>query len=93
MVRILKITDIKIRKMASDNNNKMKAVVSITINDAFAIHDIKIIEGKDRLFTAMPSRRTPNNEYKDIVHPITTEMRQYIETSILEAYGNSMSEN
>jgi len=88
MVRILKITDIKIRKLASEG--KMKAIVSITLDDAFVVHDIKIIQGKERLFMAMPSRRTANDEFKDIVHPINAEVRNYIENAVLEAYNKEI---
>ena len=80
----LEITDIRIKKVSTDN--KMKAVVSVTFDNAFVVHDIKIIEGQDKLFTAMPSRRTPEGEYKDIAHPINSEMRTEMESKILEKY-------
>lgn len=80
----LEITDIRIKKVSTDN--KMKAVVSVTFDNAFVVHDIKIIEGQDKLFTAMPSRRTPEGEYKDIAHPINSEMRADMESKILEKY-------
>ena len=69
----MEITDIRIRQMSQEE--KMKAVVSVTFDNCFVVHDIKIIEGMDKLFIAMPSRRTPDNEYKDIAHPINVEMR------------------
>lgn len=78
------ITDIRIKKIASDS--KMKAVVSVTFDNAFVVHDIKIIEGQDKLFTAMPSRKTPDNEYKDIAHPINSQMRVMLENAILKEY-------
>lgn len=69
----------------------MKAVVSVTFDNAFVVHDIKIIEGQDKLFTAMPSRKTPDNEFKDIAHPINSQMRETLEKAILEAYDNYLS--
>ena len=84
MVNNLEITDIRIKKVSTDN--KMKAVVSVTFDNAFVVHDIKIIEGQDKLFTAMPSRRTPEGEYKDIAHPINSEMRAEMEIKIPEKY-------
>ncbi len=82
----MEITDIRIKKIASES--KMKAVVSVTFDNAFVVHDIKIIEGQDKLFTAMPSRKTPDNEFKDIAHPINSQMREMLETAILEEYEN-----
>ena len=78
------ITDIRIKKVSTDG--KMKAVVSVTFDDAFVVHDIKVIEGQDKLFTAMPSRKTPEGEYKDIAHPINSEMRTQLEQVILAKY-------
>lgn len=80
----LKITDIRVKKVSTDN--KMKAVVSVTFDNAFVVHDIKIIEGQDKLFTAMPSRKTPEGEYKDIAHPINSETRADMESQILAKY-------
>jgi len=80
----LEITDIRIRQM--NNEDKMKAVVSVTFDNCFVVHDIKVIDGQDRLFIAMPSRKTPDNEYKDIAHPINIEMREQLQNSILEKY-------
>ena len=70
----------------------MKAVASVTFDNVFVVHDIKIIQGNNKLFTAMPSRKTPDNEFKDIAHPITTEMRALLEASILEKYEEVLSE-
>ena len=81
----MQITDIRVKKITTDG--KMKAVVSVTFDDAFVVHDIKIIEGQDKLFTAMPSRKTPENEFKDIAHPINSEMREMLEKAILEKYN------
>lgn len=86
----MEITDIRIKRVATDS--KMKAVVSVTFDNAFVVHDIKIIEGTDKLFTAMPSRKTPEGEYKDIAHPINSEMRSCIENRILAQYEKEMAE-
>lgn len=89
MVKILKITDIKIRKLTSDG--KLRAIVSITLDNAFAVHDIKVIKGKDRLFVAMPNRKSPKNGFIDIVHPISSSMRRYLENTILDVYSSSIT--
>ena len=73
----MEITDIRIRKINLDS--KMKAVVSVTFDNALVIHDIKVIEGAEKLFVAMPSRKTPEGEFKDIAHPINMEMRDDLE--------------
>ncbi len=70
----------------------MKAVVSVTFDDAFVVHDIKVIEGQDKLFTAMPSRKTPEGDYKDIAHPINSEMRANLEKEILAKYESIQDE-
>lgn len=85
----MEITDIRIKKIASEG--KMKAVVSVTFDNAFVVHDIKIIEGQDKLFTAMPSRKTPENGFKDIAHPINSQMRELLETEILKEYDNFLN--
>ncbi len=82
------ITDIRIRKINVDS--KMKAVVSVTFDNALVIHDIKVIEGADKLFVAMPSRKTPEGEFKDIAHPINMEMRDALEKGILEKYQTAL---
>jgi stage V sporulation protein G len=82
----MNITDIRIRKI--DATGKMKAIVSVTFDDMFVIHDMKIIEGASGLFIAMPSRKTPSGEYKDIAHPINSETRDMIQRVILEEYEN-----
>ena len=84
------ITDVRIRKIASEG--KMKAVVSITFDNEFVVHDIKVIEGQNGLFIAMPSRKTPDGEFKDIAHPINTDTREKIQTSILKAYEAAVEE-
>ena len=82
------ITDIRIRKINLDS--KMKAIVSVTFDNALVVHDIKVIEGTDKLFVAMPSRKTPEGEYKDIAHPINSDMRDSLENSILEKYQTAL---
>ena len=80
----MQITDVRIRKITSEG--KMKAIVSVTFNNEFVVHDIKIIEGQNGLFIAMPSRRTPDGEFKDIAHPINTATREQLQNSILYEY-------
>lgn len=80
----MQITDVRIRKISADS--KMKAIVSVTFDGEFVVHDIKVIEGKNGLFIAMPSRKTPNGEFKDITHPINTDTRQKIQDAILSEY-------
>lgn len=84
----MNITDVRIRKIAKDGN--MKAIVSITLDDEFVVHDIKVIEGEKGLFIAMPSRRTGEGEYKDIAHPISKESREKVASVILEAYEKAL---
>ena len=80
----MEITDIRIKKVASEG--KMKAVASVTFDNAFAVHDVKVIEGPENTFVAMPSRRTPDGEYRDIAHPINSDMRNMLESKVLAAY-------
>lgn len=82
----MKITDVSIRRM--ENEGKMKAIVSVTFDDALVVHDIKIIEGQDKLFLAMPSKKLPDNEFRDIVHPINRDMRMAIEEAVLSKYNS-----
>lgn len=84
----MEITDIRIKRVAGEG--KMKAVVSVTFDNAFVVHDIKVIEGQEKLFTAMPSRRTPENEFKDIAHPINSEMREVLEREIIAKYNEAL---
>ena len=84
------ITDVRIRKIAAEG--KMKAIVSVTFDNEFVVHDIKVIEGQNGLFIAMPSRKTPDGEFKDIAHPINTDTREKIQTSILKAYEEAIAE-
>jgi len=82
------ITDIRVRKITAEG--RMKAVVSVTFDDAFVVHDIKVIEGQDKLFIAMPSRKTNDGEFKDIAHPIHAEMRESLQNAILAKYEESL---
>ena len=86
----MEITDVRIRKISTDG--KMKAIVSVTFDNEFVVHDIKVIEGQNGLFIAMPSRKTPDGELKDIAHPINTTTREKIQTSILNAYEVALKE-
>lgn len=86
----MEITDVRIRKVARDG--KMKAVVSITIDDEFVVHDIKVIEGERGLFIAMPSRKASDGEYRDIAHPINSTTRDKIQNTILRQYEAVLGE-
>ena len=86
----MKITDVRVRKITKEG--KMKAIVSITIDDEFVVHDIKVIEGEKGLFIAMPSRKASDGEYRDIAHPINSATRDRIQTVILEEYEKAVQE-
>ncbi len=86
----MKITDVRVRKMTREG--KMRAIVSITIDDEFVIHDIKVIEGNKGLFIAMPSKKATDGEYRDIAHPINSSTRERIQSIILERYNQALSE-
>jgi stage V sporulation protein G len=82
----MEITDIRIRKVATEG--KLKAYVTVTFENCFVVHNVKIIEGKTGVFIAMPSRKTRTGEYKDVVHPITPDFRLFLQDKILEVYDN-----
>ncbi len=82
------ITDVRVRKIAKEG--KMKAIVSVTLDDEFVVHDIKVIEGEKGLFIAMPSRKTSDGEYRDIAHPINSETRQQMQDVILREYEKAI---
>ncbi len=84
------ITDVRIRKVSAEG--KMKAIVSVTFDNEFVVHDIKVIDGQNGLFIAMPSRKTPDGEFKDIAHPINSDTRNTIQSAILEAYNKLSDE-
>ncbi len=85
----MNITDVRVRKI--EKEGKMKAVASVTLDNEFVIHDIKVIEGDKGLFIAMPSRRSADGEYRDIAHPINTETRKHLQEIVLDAYENADS--
>ena len=87
----MNITDIKFRKLLP--TGRLKAIVSVTLEDTLALHDIKVIEGPNRLFVAMPSRRDDNGIFRDIVHPISMQGRAELENTILDAYKNYITEH
>ena len=89
-VESMRITDVRVRKMTQDS--KMKAIVSITIDDEFVVHDIKVIEGEKGLFIAMPSKKATDGEYRDIAHPINSETRDRIQRIILDSYEKALLE-
>lgn len=80
----MEITDVRIRRVKTDG--RMKAIASITIDDEFVVHDIRVIDGNNGMFIAMPSKRTPGGEYRDIAHPISSEARMKIQSAVLDVY-------
>ena len=86
----MQITDVRVRKVAKEG--KLKAVVSITIDDEFVVHDIKVIEGEKGMFIAMPSKKSLDGEYRDIAHPINSGTRERIQSTILNRYEGAMEE-
>lgn len=89
----MQITDVRI-KLINQEDTKLRAVASVILNGAFVVHDIKIIEAKDGgCFIVMPSRKTPDGTYRDIAHPLNTQVREYMRDKILEAYEIALKEN
>ena len=86
----MQITDVRVRKVAKEG--KLKAVVSITMDDEFVVHDIKVIEGEKGLFIAMPSKKALDGEYRDIAHPINSETRERVQRMILEKYEEALND-
>ncbi|MBR1932045.1 MAG: septation regulator SpoVG [Lachnospiraceae bacterium] len=86
----MQITDVRVRKIAKEG--KMKAIVSITLDDEFVVHDIKVIEGENGLFIAMPSKKAVDGEYRDIAHPINSTTRENIQRLILARYEKALEE-
>ncbi len=86
----MQITDIRIRRVSSAG--RMKAVVSVTFDDQFVVHDIKVVEGNNGYFVAMPSRKGADGEFRDVAHPIKTETRNMIQTAILDQYNAQIAE-
>ena len=86
----MQITDVRVRKITKEG--KMKAVVSITLDDEFVVHDIKVIEGEKGVFIAMPSKKATDGEYRDIAHPINSSTRENLQRVILESYEKALDE-
>lgn len=86
----MQITDVRVRKITKEG--KMKAVVSITLDDEFVVHDIKVIEGEKGMFIAMPSKKASDGEYRDIAHPINSGTRELLQSIILDAYERALNE-
>lgn len=82
------VTDVRVRKILTEG--KMKAIVSVTLDDMFVIHDVKVVEGQNGLFVAMPSRKTPDGEFRDIAHPINSSAREVIQSAVLQAYSEAI---
>lgn len=83
----MKITDVRLRRIGGES--KMKAVASMTIDDCFVVHDLRVVEGPNGLFVAMPSRKTTDGEFRDVAHPINAETRELISDTVLEAYAKA----
>ncbi|MBQ8120183.1 MAG: septation regulator SpoVG [Ruminococcus sp.] len=86
----MQITEVKIRKLL--DTGRLRAVVSVTFDGVFAVHDIKVVQGEQRLFVAMPSRRENDGTFRDVVHPINAQFRQLTENAVLESYKNALAE-
>ena len=86
----MQLTEVKIRKLL--DTGRLRAVVSVTFDGVFAVHDIKVVQGEQRLFVAMPSRRENDGTFRDVVHPINAQFRQLTENAVLESYKNALAE-
>ncbi len=84
----MQVTDVRVRKIL--NEGRMKAIVSVTLDDMFVIHDVKVVEGNNGLFVAMPSRKMPDGEFRDIAHPINSSARELIHNAVLRAYESAL---
>lgn len=87
----MNISEVRVRLVKKDEG-KLKAVASVTIDDCFVVHDVKILEGQDDFFIAMPSKKTPDGEYKDIVHPLNTETREMLKKVVLDEFEKARSQ-
>ncbi|MGM9637049.1 MAG: SpoVG family protein [Eubacteriales bacterium] len=87
----MKITDIRVRKLFNDEG-PLKAIVSVTLDGELAIHDIKVVYAKERYFMVMPSKKTPEGNYRDVVHPTNAEFRGYLESAVIDAYDRAMED-
>lgn len=90
MVYQVEITDVRLRKIETEG--KLRAYVSITFDDSFVVHDLRVIDGTKGMFVAMPSKRLPNGDHKDIAHPINTEIREKIQNAVLDVYNRELEE-
>jgi len=86
----VEITDVRLRKIETEG--KLRAYVSITFDDSFVVHDLRVIDGNKGMFVAMPSKRLPNGDHKDIAHPINTEIREKIQNAVLDVYNRELEE-
>ncbi|MGB2783874.1 MAG: septation regulator SpoVG [Atribacterota bacterium] len=86
----MEITDVRLRKIETEG--KLRAYVSITFDDSFVVHDLRVIDGNKGMFVAMPSKRLPNGDHKDIAHPINTEIRERIQNAVLDVYSRELEE-
>ncbi len=86
----MEITDVRLRKIETEG--KLRAYVSITFDDSFVVHDLRVIDGNKGMFVAMPSKRLPNGDHKDIAHPINTEIREKIQNAVLDVYSRELEE-
>lgn len=84
----MNITDVRVRKILTEG--KMKAIVSVTLDNAFVIHDVKVVDGQNGLFVAMPSRKTPTGEFRDIAHPISQDARDLLQAEVLRKYEEAL---
>ncbi|MFD2617446.1 septation regulator SpoVG [Terrilactibacillus laevilacticus] len=87
----MEVTDVRLRRVNTDG--RMKAIASITIDNEFVVHDIRVIDGNNGMFVAMPSKRTPDGEFRDIAHPITSSTREKIQVAVLDEYYRAGEEN
>ncbi len=85
----MQVTDVRVRKVLPDG--KMKAVASVTLDDEFVVHDVRVVEGANGLFIAMPSRKTPEGTFRDVAHPITAEAREMIQEAVIRAYEEGVN--
>jgi stage V sporulation protein G len=86
----VEITDVRLRKIETEG--KLRAYVSVTFDDSFVVHDLRVIDGTKGMFVAMPSKRLPNGDHKDIAHPINTEIREKIQNAVLDVYNRELEE-
>lgn len=91
VLTVLNITDVRVR-LVKKEDSKLKAVASITIDNSFVVHEIRVIEGANGCFVAMPSRKTPEGEFKDTAHPIDTPTREFVDKTVLDAYEKALKE-